>query len=185
MVDINFQNLPPQEGFVIDTEKLGSYSLHPEDAGEYEHMEDGMPVISKSGRAFGSNDMHISWIEGNPGEGIPWHTHTPIMYQLYIPFQGRVAVNYKDNDGETHRTETDPGEIVYLPPGAHNKIELIGDEYVNLMVIEYETLITRVEHLVGDSEGLYDPKEDPYYALELDTLRGNVLEMDEDCVERY
>lgn len=184
MVEINFKNLPHQEGFKVDLSKIGSYDLHP-DEDDYELKDAGEPVISKSGRAFGSNDMHVSWIEGEPGEAIPWHTHTPIMYQLYVPFQGRVAVNYKDNDGEPHRTEAGPEELVYLPPGAHNKIELIGDEDVKLMVIEYETLITRVEHLVGDSKGIYDPKEDPYYALELDTLRGRVLELDEHCVTRY
>lgn len=182
-MDINFTNLPPQEGFKIDVSKLGGYDLHPEDE-EYE-MKGDEPFFDITTRPFGSNEFHVAYIEGEPGAAIPWHTHTPIMYQTYMPLQGRIEISYKDNDGEVHSVEAGPDEIVYLPAGAHNKIKAIGDERVRMYVIERETLITRVEHLVGDAKGLYDPKNDPEYGLELDTLRGNVLEVDDDAVERY
>lgn len=183
MVDINFTNLPPQEGFKIDVAKLGGYDLHPEGE-EYEH-DDDEPRFDIVTRPFGSNEFHIAYIEGEPGATIPWHTHTPIMYQTYMPLQGQVEVSYKDHDGEVRSTVAGPKEVVYLPPGAHNKIKAVGDERLNMYVIERETLITRVEHLVGDAAGLYDPKNDPEYGLEIDTLRGHVYEVEEDAVERY
>jgi len=183
MVDINFANLPPQEGFKIDVSKLGGYSLHPEDE-EYELAGDE-PEFDIVTRPFGSNEFHVAYIEGEPGSAIPWHTHTPIMYQTYMPLQGRVEVSYKDHDGETHSIEAGPDEIVYLPAGAHNKIKAVGDKRVKMYVIERETLITRIEHLVGESEGIYDPVKDPEYGLEIDSLRGHVLEQDEDAIEPY
>lgn len=183
MVEINYQNLPPQEGFKIDVGQLGGYDLHPEGE-EYEH-DDDEPRFEVTTRPFASNDYHIAYLEGDPGATIPWHTHTPIMYQTYIPLQGRVEVSYRDNDGEVHTTEAEPDEIVYLPAGAHNRVRAVGDERVRVYVIERETLIPRVEHLVGDAAGLYDPKNDPEHGLEIDSLRGNVLEVDDAAVERY
>jgi len=183
MVDINFANLPPQQGFKIDVRELEGYSLHPEDE-EYEHAGDE-PPFDVSTRPFAANDFHVAYAEGDPGCVIPWHTHTPIMYQTYMPLQGRIEVAYKDNEGETHSVEAGPQEIVYLPAGAHNRVEAVGDERVKLYVVERETLIPRVEQLVGDAEGIYDPKTDPEFGLQIDSLRGNVIDADEDAVTEY
>jgi hypothetical protein len=43
--------------------------------------------------------------------------------QLQVPRRGLIW------------TEAGPEEMVYLPPGAHYKIELIGEKHVKLMLI--------------------------------------------------
>lgn len=183
MTEINFGNLPPQEGFTIDVRALDGYDLHPE--GEtYEHAGEEPPFDVVT-RPLGTNEFHLAYIEGDPGDAIPWHTHTPIMHQAYIPLEGRIEVSYRDNDGEVHSVEAEPDEIVYLPAGAHNKIKAVGEGRVRMLVVERETLIPRVEQLVGESEGLYDPQEDPEYGLEIDTLRGRVLQREEGAVEPF
>ena len=181
---INFKNLPPQEGFKIDYRKLGGYDLHPDGVEGYDLSGDE-PMMDIATRPLGTNEFHISYTDGEPGAAIPWHTHTPNMHQTYIPLEGEVRVNYKDNDGEVCSTEAEPGEMVYLPAGAHNKIEVIGDTRLRMLVVERETLITRVEHLVGEAKGLYDPKNDPEYGLEIDSLRGEVIQQDDEAVEPY
>lgn len=180
MVDINFENLPPQQGFKIDVRKLGGYTLVDE-ATETEEE----PMMDLVTRPLGTNDFHVAYIEGEPGQALAWHTHTPIMHQAYLPLAGRVEVSYRDHDGEAHSVEAGPNEIIYLPAGAHNKVKVVGEERLRLYVIERETLIPRVEQLVGDSDGLYDPKEDPEYGLEIDTLRGRVLQRDEEAAQPY
>lgn len=183
MVDINYQNLPPQEGYKIDVRKLEGFTVHPGNP-----PDEGPTPPRFLGRAFGSNDFHITYIEMEPGEMLPWHTHTPIMQQIYMPLKGRVKVSYVDNDGDEHDVEGGPYELIYLPPGAHNQIECVGDEDLHMQVVERETLITRVEHLINDNtdaDDVYDPKNDPKYGLEIDTLRGRVLEMQEGAVESY
>lgn len=184
MVAINYQNLPPQKGYKIDVRELEAFTVHPEDGRD---PDEPKPPKFLS-RAFGSNEFHITYIEAEPGEMLPWHTHTPIMQQIYMPLKGRVRISYKDNDGEEHHVEGGPYELIYLPPGAHNQIEAVGDEDLHMQVIERETLITRVEHLIDDDTGVddvYDPKEDPKYGLEIDTLRGRVLEIQDQAVEPY
>jgi len=183
MVDINYQNLPPQEGFKVDVREMDAFSPHPES--EEDESEEGPNPPSYLGRAFGSNEFHITYIEMEPDELLPWHTHTPIQHQIYMPLEGTVRVKYVDNDGEEHSVDAEPFQLVYLPAGAHNQIENAGDDTLKLQVIERETLIPRVEHIVGESEDLYDPKNDPKYALEIDTLRGEVLQRQEQATERY
>lgn len=182
---INFANLPPQQGYKIDYRKLQSYDLHPDGVESYD-LGEGQPMMDVLSRPLGTNDFHISYIEGEPGSAIPWHTHTPIMQQAYIPIAGRVRVSYKDNDGEVHSTEAEQGEMAYLPAGAHNKIEAVGEERLEMLVVERETLVGRVEQLLEDgSEGVYDPQEDPTYGLEIDSLRGEALHVDEASTEPY
>lgn len=181
---IDFGNLPPQQGFLIDYKNLQSYDLHPDGVENYA-LSEGEPMFDVLSRPLGTNDFHISYIEGDPGQAIPWHTHTPIMQQAYVPLTGRVEVSYVDNDGETHSTEAGPGEMAYLPAGAHNKIKAIGDERLEMLVVERETLIGRVEQLLDDAEGVYDPKNDPSYGLEIDSLRGDPIQIDDESVTPY
>jgi mannose-6-phosphate isomerase-like protein (cupin superfamily) len=186
MTDINLSNLPPQEGFTVELPKLAGFRAHP-DEDEVETDEGSLPQPSLMSRAFGSNDFHITYLEMEPGEGLPWHTHAPIMYQVYVILQGTFQVQFKDNDGEIHtsRTSADEEKLVYLPPGAHNRIESVGDEPLRMLSIKKETMLPRVEQLLEDDGGAYDPWSDPKYGLEIDTLRGRVLQKQDGAVEEY
>lgn len=177
--EIHFENFANQQGFVIDTEKvdLDSYSLSTD-----EEEQDEQPNIV---RVFGSNDYHLTYKEAEPGHEIDWHLHSPSMYQVGIPIQGEYKWYYKDEDGEEHSTVIGPGEVAYLPPGAYNKLEVVGDETHKAFVIEKEVGVPRVEHLVGDADDVYDPWNDPVWGLWLDTYRGEVWEKDDDAVREF
>lgn len=176
--NLNFEYFAKQEGFKIDPEKLDydAYKLYPDD--------EEIPQ-RRSARAFGSNDIHISWAYANPGDVWPWHTHSPGHYQIAIVITGEAIWYYVDNDGEEHSTHVSAGELVYLPPGAHNKIEVVGDEEYTVAIIERENGIQRIEQLFSDEDDVYDPWNDPEWGLWLDTLRGEVAEIDENAVSRW
>lgn len=182
-MDIDFTSLPKQQGYTIDIEELENFELHP-DADEYEHSEEDTPEPKLSARMFEGNEVKAAWIEADPGEAIPWHTHDPDQYQLLFPFQGRVKVSYIDNDGSEHETEAEAMTMVYLPSGAHNRIEAVGEESLKLLAIERKTAVSRVEQVIAEVPGVYDEK-DASSALNLDTLRGVVHDIDEDVVSPY
>lgn len=177
-LDVNYQNLPKQQGYVIDISKLDfeSYDLHP----------DQDIKTPNAVRAFGSNDFHIGWNRDcEPGTIIPWHAHTPSQYQVGIVLKGKIKWSYKDNDGEEHSVVFGEDEIAYLPAGAVNQVEVVGDEPADFLFIEKETGVPRLEHLVGESDSAYDPWEDPVWGLWLDNYRGEVWEIDEDAVKEF
>lgn len=177
-LDINYGNLPKQQGYIVDIEKLDfdAYKLHP---------DEDFPS-PRAVRVFGGNDFHIGWNrECEPGTIIPWHIHSPSQYQVAIVLKGRIKWSYKDNEGEEHSVEFGADELAYLPPGAHNQVEVVGDEPADFIFIEKETGVPRLEHLVGDSESTYDPWNDPVWGLWLDTYRGKVWDIDENAVREY
>lgn len=175
---IDHSHLPRQQGFKIDTAKLDldSYTLQPGGA--------DVPQV-RVARAFGGNDYHVTYKEADPGYGLPWHLHSPTNYQLGIPIQGAYEWHYVDNDGKEHSAEIGPGEIAFLPPGAHNKLEVVGDETHKAFVIENEAGVPRIENIIGETKNYYDPWNDPVWGLWYDTYRGKVWEMDENAVTRY
>lgn len=174
----NFEYFAKQEGFKIDPERLDfdAYKLHPEEATGPQR---------DSVRAFGSNDFHVSWAHADPGVVWPRHTHSPGHYQLAIVISGEAIWYYIGNDGSEHSVTVSAGELLYLPPGAHNKIEVVGDEQYTVAIIERENGIQRIEQIVDDPDTVYDPWNDPEWGLWLDTLRGDVHEIDENAVTRW
>lgn len=184
--EINREFMPPQEGFTIDLSNLDGFAANP-NSDDYETEEGEMPQPSFMTRAFGSNDIHITYLEMEPGEGIPWHTHAQDMYQVYTILKGTFRVSFKDKDGEIHTAEVsaEDNKLIYLPPGAHNRVESVGDDTLHLLSMKKETRITRVDYLVGDADDAYDPWSDPAYGLEIDTMRGKVLQRQDDAVEPY
>jgi hypothetical protein len=102
--------------------------------GEPAETEPKPPTVL--GPAPGSNEFHITYIGMEPGEVLPWHTHTPITAHIYVPLSGDLKVSDVDTDGDG----TNAGEAC-------------------------------------------DPKNDPTYGLVFETLRGRVLERQEDAVD--
>lgn len=180
MRELNYERLPPQVGYTIDIREVEGFRLHPEST-EYERQDPDEPLPDKVSYPFAGNSFRVGYVEGDPGTAIPWHTHATKTHQVYSPLEGRIAVNYRDNAGEVHRTEAGVDEWVYLPSGAHNKIEFVGGSRGRFLVSETAPTTPRIDHLVGDVDSTYDPTEDqlirtPGCGLELDTLRGDVVQ---------
>lgn len=171
-VEKNYWALPKQRPFKISAERSPLVA----EAGE---EEDAPPMEIHS--TVLTNDLITTWTTGEPGATIPWHSHSPEMYQILFNISGRCVWHYKDNDGEVQSVEGGPGEIVYLPAGAENKVEVVGDEHHLHIGVLKRPRVPRLEHLVGDTAGIYDPREFPA-ALVYDDMNDEVVRMDEDAV---
>jgi mannose-6-phosphate isomerase-like protein (cupin superfamily) len=175
MVQVDYENLPKQVGYRIDLEK--TRGNHHKAVGEE-------PEFDITQRVFGSNEFDIAYIEGPPGRGFAWHNHAPTLYQVYIPMSGEVEILFKGNDGKTKEMTANKGQMLYLPPGARNKVRAVGEEPLELLVVGRELKITRVDQVIDESsDEVYNPHDDPEYLLNLDPLRGTVVDMDERAVE--
>lgn len=181
MVELNFEKFPPQRAFKIDMKAVPRHS----NLGQ--RQDQPAPELS---RPIGTNDIHIAYSVGDAGDLVPWHTHAPALYQEYIPLEGRIRMGYKDNDGEKHFAEAGPGEMLYLPNGAHNMFEFLEDG-TRLLVLECkETWIGRLDHMVGitgedASEDTMYELNNPSWGLWYDNLRDVVHEKVDDAVEEW
>lgn len=178
MVDIDLENFLPQRGFKIDIEATPTNT---------EIGQTGDSSAGGSRRLIQTNTMTVMHLHGEEGEGIPWHTHTPTMDQFIVPTKGRVKFWFKDNDGETHEAEVGEGESFYLPPGAHNKDEIVEGP-AEFLLFQPRVGVNRLDFFIEGSTGtfdddtLYDPHDLPHVALEYDNLRGTVIDKKDEAV---
>lgn len=182
MVEINFENLPAPRGFVIDVGEADLWNYREKES------EDDEPTQLKS--LFGSDSFQVVYLEMPPGEVLPWHTHEPHTAQLYWILEGTILTKFKDNDGEVHSVEAsgEDEELVYIPAGAHNEQENVGDETARFLSFKSHggTVNGRIEHLVGDPDEHYDPDTDKQPpALDLLPRRGHIFNLDEDTVTEW
>lgn len=178
MVEIDLENFLPQRGFKIDIDAIPT------------NREIGQTEGSSAGgsrRLIQTNTMTVMFLEGEEGESIPWHTHTPTMDQFIVPQKGTIKFWFKDNDGETHEVEVTEGESFYLPPGAHNKDEVVEGP-AEWLIFQPRVGVNRLDFFIEGSTGtfneddLYDPHDLPHVALEYDNLRGVVHDMKDEAV---
>jgi len=111
------------------------YSVLPKQQAFKVHAPDAPDLVEGAGdnlktvhSVMLTNDMYVTWTTGQPGDVFPLHTHMPEMYQILTTIKGRCVWYYKDNDGNEQSIEAGPGDVVYLPGGAENRVEVIGDE---------------------------------------------------------
>lgn len=181
MVEPNLRNFLPQKGFKIDIQSTPTNT----DIGQNEGASAG-----GSRRLIQTNTMTVMHLEGEEGDSIPWHTHTPTMDQFIVPLKGRVKFWYKDNEGETHEAEAGEGEALYLPPGAHNKDEILEGP-AKMLIFQPRVGVNRLDFFIEGTTGtysedaIYDPLDLPHVALEYDNLRGNVIDMHKDAVTEW
>ncbi len=71
---------------------------------------------------FGSENLSITWVEGEPGSKQGVHSH-PANEQVYVIIRGRGLMTV--GDGEQ---EVGPGTLVLVPPGTGHAILNRGDE---------------------------------------------------------
>jgi uncharacterized RmlC-like cupin family protein len=98
-----------------------------------------------------------------------------------VPVTGQVEIYYKDENNKIHTTEAGPGEMIYLPPGAHNKVKAVGEDTLRLYVIYRQIIFPQVEQMVGQS----DQHSETNLGLEIDTLRGIILKNQDQAVDPF
>jgi mannose-6-phosphate isomerase-like protein (cupin superfamily) len=89
---------------------------------------------------FGSQNLSVTWVEGEPGSQQQLHAH-PSQEQVFVMVRGRGLMLV---GGEER--EVGPGSLVFIPPGAMHAIRNIGDEpltYVSATVPPFEEEVAR------------------------------------------
>ena len=71
---------------------------------------------------WGSANMSVTWIEGEPGSEQPSHTHAT-NEQVYIVVRGRGRMTVGDE-----QQEVGAGTLVFVPPGSPHSILNVGEE---------------------------------------------------------
>lgn len=71
---------------------------------------------------FGSRNLAITWVEGQPGSQQPFHEH-PSSEQAYVILAGRGLMIVNDEEREVVA-----GTLVLVPPGARHAIRCVGDD---------------------------------------------------------
>jgi mannose-6-phosphate isomerase-like protein (cupin superfamily) len=176
MVDIDYENLPAQQGYVIDTNELADDQSHHRAEGET------ADVVQ---RLFATNELRIAYVEMGVGQEFARHTHTPDLYQIYFPVEGTLGVSYIDNDGQEQYGEAEPGEVLYLPPGADNKLVNAGDTRLRIFTADQAKPVSRVGQIIeGEADSQYAPDE-AEHLLRIDPYRGTVFEKNGDLVREY
>ncbi|WP_313691820.1 cupin domain-containing protein [Halorarum halobium] len=162
----NYAALPRQKPFKVKATASPTVAEAGETADGDPHMTIYSTVLT--------NDFISTWTTGEPGATIPWHSHSPEMYQVLFNVEGRCRWHYKDNDGTERSIDGNPGEVIYLPAGAENRVEVIGDEQHTHIGALKRPRVPRLEHLMGETEGLYDHTEFPA-ALVYDDMNDRVV----------
>jgi mannose-6-phosphate isomerase-like protein (cupin superfamily) len=71
---------------------------------------------------FGSSNLSITWVEGEPGSEQPIHAH-PENEQVYVIVRGRGLMKAGDE-----QQDVGPGTMVFVPPKTDHAIYNRGDE---------------------------------------------------------
>ncbi len=70
---------------------------------------------------FGSQNLAVTWVEGEPGSEQALHFHDG-REQVYVVVQGTGAMTVDDEV-----QEVGPGTAILVPPGAYHSIRNVGE----------------------------------------------------------
>lgn len=126
------------------------------------------------------NDVMTFLFAGQPGGGFEWHTNNPELDQLYLCLEGRCTFTVAQPDDEEEVIELRSDEIAYLPSGARHKMDIIGSDDHQGIIIYRATKVDRLEMLDPDHDDL-DVESLPI-ALWIDRMRDEIIRMDENVV---
>lgn len=166
MVDnLNTSILPDQTAYKLDPEsaeafEVGDFSMHP---------------------LVFTNEIHSYLDVGEPDAVNPWHTHMPTYDQLCFCIAGRGRFRIEQEEGE-QVIETEPGDLVYLPGGAHHRVETIGDETFKYYAVNQSMRLGRLEMLYEDWDEFVDYEDWPV-TLWVDRERDEILAKNDDAVD--
>lgn len=167
--DLNYDQVPDQTGYLVDIDDSKRFQLLPEWDNS---MMCRLPVFT--------NDIKFTVIEGDPGDVINRHTHTPDLDQINVCIEGEIEFTIEQEDGSEQVIRAEPGQIVYVPAGARHSVEVVGDEPNRTFSIYKHNHVARMEILEQDWNG-YDMDVWPI-SLWVDVMRDEVVEKDEDAV---
>lgn len=171
VVDKYYDELPDQIPYLIDPKAGPKYH----DLEEHGHSFDDWGVVR-------TNDICVTWSRADPGSVLDWHSHAPDFYQIHVVLKGRIRWYYKDNEGEKQHVEAGPGEVLYLPGGSENKIEVVGDEEHEKILINPRVRMSRLEYFI--KEGGYRRQTDFGHegALVYDNDNDREVDVTEDAI---
>jgi quercetin dioxygenase-like cupin family protein len=177
----DFSSFPKQEGFKVSIDDAPRNTEHGEIDGDHD--------LETSQLACTNDVMVVLW-RGGEGDVVPWHTHVSELDQFFVVLEGAIEAAYRDNDGDPHSTEVVPGEVCYLPRGAYNQIEVVSGP-AEWLDFQPRVSIFRPDFRLTESvdeaneDRLYDPLDVDHVALDYDSLRGVINQMDETSVTRW
>lgn len=169
----DYSALPKQQAYKISSDAAPILQ-------EGNTSDDGTGMMEIRSLAL-SNDIIATYTSGDPGDVVPWHSHSPEMYQILYNVEGECRWYYKDNSNTMKEIEGGPGDAIYLPAGAENKVEVIGDEHHLHIGMLKRPRVPRLEHLLGETEHLYEHHEFPS-AFVYDDMNDRLIRSVEEAV---
>lgn len=129
-----------------------------------------------------TNEFRCLYFELEPDETIDWHTHVPDFDEVNLCLEGRAKYTLEREDGSYQTLEVGPMEFVYVPGGARNKIEVVGDQTHRSLSVARFVSVARLEALEGKTESAAPGDTDWPDSLFVDRKRDEVVAKNEDLV---
>lgn len=167
----NCSNLTPDRLATTHLPEQKMYKVRVEDVSPVEQGGGGV----RARPLFKTNELVLFYFEIDPSGMIDWHTHVPDMDEITMCLQGRAEYTLERGDGSHQTIEVGPMECAYLPGGARNKIETVGDRTHAGIVVHKSTSVARLENLED-----FTPSDSSGWpiALWIDRLRDEIVDKD-------
>jgi quercetin dioxygenase-like cupin family protein len=165
--DIDHTHLPDQTMYRVTLE-------------EASHFEQGQDEVTTY-PLFITNEFKFLYFEIEPDGAIDWHTHTPGFDEVCMCLNGRAEFVLEQEDGDLQTLEIGPREFVYLPGGARHRIEGVGGNRYEGLVVMPSDPVARMEMVEGASPYRI---EDWPVALWIDRKRDEVVSKDAAAVSK-
>lgn len=129
-----------------------------------------------------TNEFRCLYFELEPDETIDWHTHVPDLDEVNLCLEGRAKYTLEREDGSYQTLKIGPMEFVYVPGGARNEIEVVGDQTHRSLSVAKFVSVARLEALEGKPEHAAPEDTDWPDSLFVDRKRNEVVAKNEDLV---
>ncbi|MDZ5812901.1 hypothetical protein U4E84_16295 [Halorubrum sp. AD140] len=131
-----------------------------------------------------TNELRCLYFELEPDETIDWHTHVPDLDEVNLCLEGRAKYTLEREDGSYQTLEIGPMEFVYVPGGARNKIEVVGDQTHRSLSVAKSVSVARLEALEGKTEQAAPGDTDWPDSLFVDRKRDEIVAKNENLVSK-
>ncbi len=177
--DKNTEDLTPEELAHTHLPEQMMYKIQTADA-EGADTDD----VQHPPQTIRTNEIRCLYFELKPDEKIDWHTHVPDLDEVNLCLEGRAKYTMEREDGSHQTLEIGPMEFVYVPGGARNKIEVVGDQpHKSLSVAKFDS-VARLEALedASGTEGAATEQTEWPDSLFVDRKRDEVVAKNDDLV---